>query len=239
MRPFSMRFCRNRFPCAAVHRNPSVFFATVRVSCPRPDKPVSGDPVLHLSSAQAFSKDGTAGSHSPHSTSTRMLRVVTCPPLLVHRSRRQPDRTWVHEEALFEMQFDLPGGQRAVGAAAAGRPSPAFVRRQAGRLVHPHVLDTYPRGRKVAILALLAYRVFNNLLSRRRLYGYEPRRPRQSKALTQPPLGRLSCFQGYDKESWSSQGSSQGRRFSRLRAAPSNPPKRERSTRTEPMFHGT
>jgi len=42
-----------------------------------------------------------------------------------------------------------------------------------------HVLNTYPHRRKVEIPGALAYRVFNNLLSRRRLYEYESRRPRQ------------------------------------------------------------
>jgi hypothetical protein len=46
-----------------------------------------------------------------------------------------------------------------------------------------HVLNTYPHCGKVEISAGLAYRVFNNFLSRRRLYEYESRRPRQIKAL--------------------------------------------------------
>jgi len=52
------------------------------------------------------------------------------------------------------------------------------------QFVHSVYTDTYAHGGKVEVFEVLAYRVFNNLLSRRRLYEYEPRRPRQTKLLS-------------------------------------------------------
>jgi hypothetical protein len=59
-----------------------------------------------------------------------------------------------------------------------------------------HVLNTYPHQPKVEISAGFEYCVFNNLLSRRRLYEYEPRRPRQIKALMRRDFAAFRVFRG-------------------------------------------
>jgi hypothetical protein len=56
-------------------------------------------------------------------------------------------------------------------------------------------IDTYPHHHKVEISVGFAYRSFNNLLSRRRLYEYESRRP--------PP--KITHFQRRDLENCESQ----------------------------------